>query len=129
MRKAIFLTLAATALGSALAGSAGAPVAAPIVLGHQSYSFTCGKQAVKVTYVTTGTEKSGNPVFMVLEYSGKTYGLAPAVSGSGSRYVGLAGLNNASGLEWWEHQGEATLSTFKGDNASNAKVILTCKTQ
>lgn len=121
------LALSLVAAGVAQAGSAGTP--APLKLGQQSYTYTCtGKQSVQVTYVTTGGEHDGKPVLLVLTYKGKSYGLAEAVSASGSRYVGLAGID-LNGIEWWEHQGEGTLSTFKGDNASNAKAVLTCKIQ
>lgn len=119
------LIMSLFAAATAQAGAAGTP--ALLKLGQQSYTYTCtGKQVVQVTYVTTGGEHDGKPVFLVLTYKGKSYGLAEAVSASGSRYVGHAGMN-MNGIEWWEHQGEGTLSTFKGDNASDAKALLTCK--
>lgn len=121
-----FLALSLIVSGLAVAGAAGQP--APLKLGQQTYTYRCqANQTVQATYVTTGGQHDSNPVFLILKYKGKTYGLSEAVSGSGSRYVGHAGLNLPDGLEWWEHQGEATLSTFKGGNATNSKAILTCK--
>lgn len=111
--------------GSSRAGSAGSP--APLQLGQQSYTFICGRESVQVAYVTTGAEHDRLPVFVVLTYRGQRYGLSEAVSASGARYIGHAGLNTAQGLEWWEHQGEGTLSSFRGDNASATKKILGCK--
>ena len=114
------------AVGAAQAGGTATP--APLKLGQTNYTYSCSnKQSVQVTYVTTGGQHDANPVFMVLKYKGKSYGLSEAVSGSGSRYVGHAGLNTGSGLEWWEHQGEATLSIFKGDNSTNSTPLLTCR--
>lgn len=124
LKRFVVLALGAL-LSSAVAGGA-APQ--PLRLGQQTYTYACaGGQSVQVSYVTTGAQHSGNPTFVVLRYRGQSYGLAQAVSGSGVRYVGLAGLTVGSGLEWWEHQGEGTLSTFRGDQASEAQPLLSCR--
>lgn len=118
--------LAAASL--ALAGGGQQPQPAPLKLGQQSYLYTCqGGERVTVTYLTTAPEREASPVFAVLRFQGRSYGLAPAVSGSGSRYVGHAGLNTASGLEWWEHHDEATLSSFRGDDARQTRPLLKCR--
>lgn len=125
--------------GAALGGGAASPkTAAPpraaakawgpqLKPAFTHYTYACaGGEQVQVYYVTSGEEFRGLPVFAVLAYRGQSYGLAPAVSGSGARYVGHVGLNTAGGLEWWEHQGEATLSTFAGDDASKTRPLLRC---
>lgn len=121
--------LTATVLAStALAGGAGQPQAAPLKLSQDTHVYACQDgQTVQVAYVRADTAGQGGPSFAVLKYRGQSYGLAEAVSGSGARYVGHAGLNTASGLEWWEHQGEATLSTFRGNDARTTSTLLTCK--
>ena len=102
--------------------------AAPLKLSQDTHVYACQNgQTVQVAYVRADTAGQGGPSFAVLKYRGQSYGLAEAVSGSGARYVGHAGLNTASGLEWWEHQGEATLSTFRGNDARTTSTLLTCK--
>ena len=118
-----FVLAAVSLLTTAFAGSVATP--APLKLASTAYTYTCkGGQSVGVQYVTTGVEKEKSPVFVVLTYKGQRYGLAEAVSASGTRYVGHAGLNTATGLEWWEHQNEGTLSTFTGDDAGETKVLV-----
>ncbi|SEJ04949.1 Membrane-bound inhibitor of C-type lysozyme [Deinococcus reticulitermitis] len=119
----ILFALSFALLGAALAGGAGQPRAQAA---QQTYLYACqGGQQVQVKYLRTGD--SDGLSFAVLRYRGQRYGLAPAVSASGARYIGHAGLSTASGLEWWEHQGEGTLSTFSGDDASNPRPLLTCR--
>ena len=114
-------------LATASAGGAGQPQSAPLKLSQQAHVYQCqGGQQVQVSYVSTGHPNDNSPMFAVLNYQGQRYGLAEAVSASGARYVGHAGLNTASGLEWWEHQGKATLSTFRGDDARTTKALLNC---
>lgn len=126
-RPAVLLTLIATLASAGLvtanAGGAGAPPAAT----QRNFSYTCdaGKK-ISVTYVDSS--KNG-PTFAVLKWNGVEYGLAEAISASGARYVGLNGPANArGGLEWWEHQGEATLSTFVNGDTTKTQALLTgCK--
>lgn len=111
-------------LFTAALGRGAEPQAAPLKLAQQTHVYRCqGGPQVQVAYVQTG---ENGPSFAVLKYRGQSYGLAEAVSGSGSRYIGHAGLNTGSGLEWWEHHGEATLSTFRGDDARTPTKVLTC---
>lgn len=127
-RPAALLTLTATLAGGSLitanAGGAGAPPVAT----ERSFSYTCdaGKE-ISVTYVDY---RKNGPMFAVLKWNGVQYGLAEAISASGARYAGLNGPAEArGGLEWWEHQGEATLSTFIGGDTTKTQALLTgCKT-
>lgn len=109
-----------------LALSAPAALAAPVQITYRTYHYACqGGQKVSVAYVNYG--KSG-PMFAVLTWKGQQYALAEAISASGARYAGLAGPANVNtGLEWWEHQGQATLSTFINGDTTKTKVLLTCK--
>lgn len=121
MKKNVFhLSLAAAALiaGTALAGGAGAPL--PAALPH---TYQCdGGQTVGVRYV-----QSDDIGFVVVRYQGQNYGLAPAVSASGSRFVGLDGQSTATGLEWWEHQGEGTLSSYDPLTGDTATLATGCR--
>ena len=128
MRSTTLFALPLALLATAFAGGAGQPQAAPLKLAQQAHVYACqGGQQVQVSYVSTGHANENSPMFAVLKYQGQRYGLAEAVSASGARYVGHAGVNTASGLEWWEHQGEATLSTFRGDDARTTSTLLNCK--
>lgn len=128
MRLTTLFALPLALFATAFAGGAGQPQAAPLKLSQEAHVYQCqGGQQVQVSYVSTGHANENSPLFAVLKYQGQRYGLAEAVSASGSRYVGHAGLNTASGLEWWEHQGEATLSTFRGDDARTTSTLLKCK--
>lgn len=115
------LALMAAVAGSALAGGGGAP---PVAVQPAFTGMQCQDGRVLVRYV-----QAHDLSFVVLRYEGQTYGLAPAVSGSGSRYVGLAGLDTASGLEWWEHQGEATLSRYNPANGNTEALLTGCHVQ
>lgn len=86
--------------------------------------YTCdGGQIISATYLDHG---SRGPTFVVLDWNGQTYGLAPAVSASGARYAGLYGPTVADrGLEWWEAKGEATLSVFTGKDFADTRALLT----
>jgi len=55
---------------------------------------------------TIGFERDGEVAR--LNAGGQTYELPQAVSASGARYA------NADGVEYWEHQGEATLTGAAG---------------
>lgn len=117
-------TLASAALVTASAGGAGAPPLAT----ERTFAYTCDAgQKISVAYVDYG--RTG-PTFAVLNWNGAQYGLAEAISGSGARYAGLNGPAQArGGLEWWEHQGEATLSTFVNGDTTRPQALLTgCKT-
>ncbi|UFA51255.1 MliC family protein [Deinococcus radiophilus] len=123
----LFRTLMAAALlsspallgGTALAGGAGAP---PVAVQPAFTWIQCQGGRVLVRYV-----QAHDLTFVVLRYQGQNYGLAPAVSASGSRYVGLAGLDTASGLEWWEHQGEGTLSVYHPASGETAPLLAGCR--
>ncbi|MCP2013184.1 membrane-bound inhibitor of C-type lysozyme [Deinococcus sp. HSC-46F16] len=94
----------------------------------RTFHYTCGGgQKISATYATFGP---GGPTSVVLNWRGREYGLAEALSASGARYASRAGPEGArSGLEWWEHQGEATLSTFVGTNTGRTRALLTgCRT-
>ena len=94
-------------------------------LGQRTYSYACEDgHFVQVTYITTGAENEGHPVFAVLRHGDDVYGLSEAVSASGARYIGHSGLNTASGLEWWTKGDHGTLSTFEGDDARNTIPLL-----
>ncbi|MPY65976.1 lysozyme inhibitor [Deinococcus sp. SDU3-2] len=106
-----------------------APVAAagggpPTSGTSRTFHYTCdGGQRISATYATFG--QSG-PTFVVLNWRGRQYGLAEALSASGARYASLAGPAGArGGLEWWEHQGESTLSTFVGTGTGRTQTLLT----
>ncbi|MBZ9751616.1 hypothetical protein GO986_02125 [Deinococcus sp. HMF7620] len=114
----------ASALSLLTAASAATP---PVQVTYRVYHYTCdaGKK-ISVSYVSYGQE----PMFAVLDWNGARYGLAQAISGSGARYAGLYGPVGArGGLQWWEHQGKADLSTFTGNSTVTTKTLLTgCKT-
>ncbi|MDO4264005.1 MAG: MliC family protein [Deinococcus sp.] len=120
MAAALMGSAALLGLGStALAGGAGAP----LVASQPTYTaMQCSDGRVLVRYV-----RVNELTFVVLRYQGQSYGLAPAVSASGSRFVGLAGLDNASGLEWWEHQGAGTLSRYDPQTGETRPLLHSCK--
>lgn len=125
--KTRLLLLAAALTGSALAGGGGP--AGPATVSTRTFHYTCdGGRKISVSYVTYG---EAGPLFAVLNWNGQLYGLAQAISASGARYASLSGpTTGGSGLEWWEHQGEATLSTFVGGSTRETRPLLThCRTR
>lgn len=114
-RRALLLSL------TALTAAANA---APTSFSYRTFHYACaGGQKIDVSYVAT---RPGGPGFALLDWRGQQYGLAQAVSASGARYASLYGPGvGGSGLEWWEHQGEATLSTFTGPDTRQTRVLLT----
>lgn len=110
-------------IATLLALTATVATAAPVQVSYRTYHYTCqGGQNISVTYLNYG--KTG-PTFAALNWKGQAYALAEAISASGARYAGLNGPDGArGGLEWWEHQGEATLSTFIGGDTNKTKVLL-----
>lgn len=109
-----------------LLGVAGAATP-PVQVNYRVYQYACtGGQKVSVYYVQFGDQ----PMFAVLDWKGQKYGLAQAISASGARYASLNGPAGArGGLQWWEHQGTAELSTFTGNSTTTTKSLLTgCKT-
>lgn len=65
-------------------------------------------------------------MFAVLKWTGVNFGLAETISASGARYAGLNGPADArGGLDWWERQGEATLSTFVNGDPTKTQALLT----
>lgn len=114
--KKLFLT--ATAL-CALSLSA-AHAAQPTPVSYRTTHYRCdGGQRVSVKSVHVG-----NADFAVVNYKGKDYSLAPAVSASGARYVGLSGLALSSGLEWVEWKGKGFLNSFPTNDLNNTTVVL-----
>lgn len=98
----------------------------PVLISYRTYHYTCtAGQRVSVAYVNYG--QSG-PRFAVVNYLGRQYGLAEAISASGARYASLYGPTTAnglgSGLEWWEAQGEGSLNAFVGSDTSKTRVLL-----
>ncbi|TDE87124.1 MliC family protein [Deinococcus sp. S9] len=91
-----------------------------------SRTFICdGSQKIRVAYVRV--DQAG-PSFAILNWKGQPYGLAQALSASGARYAGLFGPPGSGGLEWWEHQGQATLNTFVSTDTRKTRPLLTsCK--
>ena len=128
-------TLKASALialilgGTALAGGGSAPAPRAPQPSAIAYRYSCdGGKSLTVRYIVSDPSLRRDPVFAVVSYGGQNYGLAPAVSASGTRYVGLTGPSTAQGLEWWEHQGEATLSSFAvNGSADDGQPLLRCK--
>ncbi|MBZ9752826.1 MliC family protein [Deinococcus sp. HMF7604] len=91
---------------------------------YRTVHYTCsGGTKLDVIYIRFATR----PLFAVVNWQGKQYGLAEALSASGSRYAGLYGPAQApNGLEWWEHQGQAELNAFT--SSGKTKSLLTaCK--
>ncbi|GGL06535.1 MliC family protein [Deinococcus radiotolerans] len=118
--KRVILTVAGLMLG--VAGAA----TPPVQVNYRVFKYACaGGQNLSVYYVQFGTD----PMFAVLEWNGQKYGLAQAISASGARYASLNGPAGArGGLQWWEHQGTAELSTFVGNSTTTTKTLLTgCK--
>ncbi|MBZ9712823.1 MliC family protein [Deinococcus multiflagellatus] len=116
--------LALTALSLLTPALAATP---PVQVTYRVLHYTCdGGKNLSVSYVNFGDQ----PMFAVLDWNGARYGLAQALSASGARYASLNGPAGArGGLQWWEHQGQATLSTFTGNSTVNTKTLLTgCKT-
>lgn len=108
----------------ALLGGASAGGGSSLFL--SSRTFTCdGGRKISVSYVNFGKD---GPLFAVLNWKGQPYGLAQAISASGARYASLFGPPGSGGLEWWEHQGQATLSTFVSTDTRKTRPLLTsCK--
>lgn len=108
----------------ALLGGASAGGGSSLFL--SSRTFTCdGGRKISVSYVNFGKD---GPLFAILNWKGQPYGLAQALSASGARYASLFGPPGSGGLEWWEHQGQATLSTFVGTDTRETRPLLTsCK--
>nr|WP_298379702.1 MliC family protein [uncultured Halomonas sp.] len=95
---------------------------------QRTYRYTCdNNQVIEARYVTTQKGNEDGPVLLVLHYKDQLFGLAPAVSASGSRYIGHAGLTTGSGLEWWGKGDDAWLSRFTGDNAQETERLQTCR--
>lgn len=128
LRPAALLALTATLAGIFLVTASAGGAGVPSVATERSFSYTCdlGKK-ISVTYINRG---GNGPTFAVLKWNGAQYGLAEAISGSGARYAGLNGPADArGGLEWWEHQGEARLSTIVNGDTTKTQALLTgCKT-
>ncbi|UBV43478.1 MliC family protein [Deinococcus taeanensis] len=98
----------------------------PVQVTYHVFHYACsGGRNVDVSYVTFGDQ----PMFAVLDWKGQRFGLAQAISASGARYASLNGPAGArGGLQWWEHQGSAELSTFTGNSTTTTKTLLTgCK--
>jgi len=115
------LALATLILGTAQAATP------PVQVNYRVYQYACtGGQNLKVYYVQFGDQ----PMFAMLDWKGQRHGLAQAISASGARYASLSGPAGArGGLQWWEHQGKAELSTFTGNSTTTTKTLLTgCKT-
>ncbi|QEA38697.1 lysozyme inhibitor [Pistricoccus aurantiacus] len=114
--------------GTSSSKSSSASQAGDLQFEQRTYRYTCdNNQAIEARYVTTQDGEESGPVFLVLEYKDQLFGLAPAVSASGSRYIGHAGLTTGSGLEWWGKGDEAWLNRFTGDNAQDTERLQTCR--
>ncbi|WP_216318678.1 MliC family protein [Deinococcus aestuarii] len=128
----LLLTAVAALAGSAVAGggsraSGNINPSAPTSVSSRTFHYTCdGGRKISVSYVNYGAD---GPLFAVLNWNGQQYGLAQAISASGARYASLYGPTvSGGGLEWWEHQGQADLSTFVGTDTSSTRPLLTnCK--
>jgi membrane-bound inhibitor of C-type lysozyme len=125
LRTAALLALSATLAGAALVQANVVPQATgPAPTTSRTVPYTCAAgQKISVTSLKYGAD---GPTFAVLNWNGGQYGLAPALSASGARYVALAGPVGArGGLEWWEHAGAATLSTFVDGGTLKTRALLT----
>ena len=124
-------------LGVAALLSAAQAASPSYTFSYQTTHYVCqGGQRLDVSFVSTwpkgGPAVNGTaqvPLFALLNYQGQTYGLALAVSGSGARYASLYGPTaGGSGLEWWEHQGEGTLSRLTGKDAwATVPILKACR--
>lgn len=127
-RLAALLALTATLASAALVKvNAAGGAAVPTPLSARTFHYTCEReQKVSVTYVRYGVD---GPTFAVLDWNGVKTGLAEAVSASGARYAALNSVADArGGLEWWEHQGTATLGAFVGGGTLKTRPLLSaCK--
>lgn len=125
-RIAVILTLTATLASAVLvtANAGGGAATPPTQTSSRTFSYTCAlEKKINVTYLSYGKE---GLTFAVLDWNGARYGLAEAISASGARYAGLNGPAQArGGLEWWEHQGKATLSTFMDGDTTKPQALLT----
>ncbi len=128
LRLAALLALTATLASAALVNvNAAGGAAMPIPVSARSFHYTCDRdQKVSVAYLHYGAD---GPTFAVLNWKGVQTGLAQAVSASGARYSVLSrSTARGSGLEWWEHQGTATLSALAEDGALETRPLLSgCK--
>lgn len=94
-------------------------------LNENIYQYNCPKNKnILIHYVTTGSEHSNKPVFVVLDLNHKSYGLSESVSASGSRYIGHYGTDLSHGLIWWEKGDNGTLYSFQGDNVDKSQILL-----
>lgn len=97
---------------------------APALTSSPVHVYTCdGGKKISATYLSY---ESDGPGFVVLMWNRQEYGLAQAVSADGGRYASLYGPTmGGNGLEWWEAQGSATLSTFTSSDTSQKRTLLT----
>ncbi|WP_229723328.1 MliC family protein [Deinococcus aerolatus] len=128
LRLAALLALTATLASAALVNvNAAGGAAMPTPVSARTFHYTCDRdQQVSVAYVHYGAD---GPTFAVLNWKGVQTGLAQAVSASGARYSALSrSTGEGSGLEWWEHQGTATLSAFvDGGTLKSRPLLRGCK--
>ena len=96
--------------------------AAPV--SYRTTHYQCeGKQRISVKHVNVDSNN-----FAVVTYKGRQYALAPAVSASGVRYVGLVGMTLNTGLEWVEWHGQGFLNSFPNNKPDSARSVLNnCK--
>ena len=110
---ALAVSVAAVLTGAAFAGGAGGPAAATL-----PHHYPCeGGAFIGVRYDSVNT----NPA-VTLRYQGRDYHLTRAPSASGARFVSAQG-----GLEWWEHQGEGTLSRYSAQSGDTQPLLQGCR--
>lgn len=106
---------------------------AKLLQGHlninsRDYTYECNSgEKLELSYVTTGEQFAGMPVFVVIKYKNMHYGFAQAITESGTRYIAPAGLNNQKSLEWFEKSGKATLSEFSMQAEGQSTKLEDCR--
>lgn len=111
----------------ALAGAAGG--ARPTLqVGPQTRVHACENgRDLRVHYVTIRSE-TGQTLVVVLEHQERLHSLLPAVSASGARFLGHPTPGRPA-LEWWEHQGQGTLSAVATEDPTVTTPLLRCRLQ
>lgn len=86
--------------------------------------YACnGGETIEATYLAQGRQGAR---FVVLNWNGREYDLARALSASGARYAALYDPAMSSpGVQWWEAKGEATLGAFTGKDFFETSPLLT----
>lgn len=99
---------------------------------RETVSYVCDDASSIVAHYLNarpvGSERHG-PAFVIVEYNGRRYGLADAISTSGARYVGFNAGPPRRGLQWWTKGDTARLAALSQDEPRSAQPLAECRTR